>query len=77
MLSIIPRVEYVGERYADSEGMEVLGAYFLAHIKVNADIGRHFSLAAGVENLFDKLYEIRQRSPMAGRSFTVSLTARL
>jgi iron complex outermembrane receptor protein len=76
MLSIIPRAEYVGERYSDSEGKYSLEAYFLAHIKVNADINRYFSIGAGVENIFDKLYEIQMYSPMAGRSYNVSLTAR-
>jgi iron complex outermembrane receptor protein len=76
MLSILPRLEYVGERYSDSEGRYPLEGYFLAHLKVQADINRHFSVAAGVENIFDTLYEIRQRSPMEGRSFNLSLTAR-
>jgi iron complex outermembrane receptor protein len=75
MLSIVPRAEYVGERYSDSEGRYPLEGYFLAHIKINADINRHFSIGLGVENIFDTLYEIRQYSPMAGRSFNASLTA--
>ncbi|WP_043923280.1 TonB-dependent receptor [Leadbettera azotonutricia] len=76
LLSIIPRVEYIGSRYADTEGKSELDSYFLAHLKVNADIGKYFSLSAGVENIFDTYYEIRQYSPMAGRSFTFSFTAR-
>jgi iron complex outermembrane receptor protein len=76
MLSIIPRVEYVGDRYVDSEGRYSLEGYFLVHLKVTVDISRYFSIAAGAENIFDELYEIRQYSPMAGRSFNVSLTAR-
>jgi iron complex outermembrane receptor protein len=76
MLSITPRLEYVDERYSDSEGLYPLEGYFLAHIKVNADINRYFSIGVGVENIFDTLYEIRQYSPMAGRSFNASFTAR-
>jgi iron complex outermembrane receptor protein len=76
MLSIIPRVEYVSSRYADSEGKYLLDGYFLAHLKASADIGRHFTVSMGVDNLLDEYYEIRQYSPMAGRSFNVSFTAR-
>jgi iron complex outermembrane receptor protein len=76
MLSIVPRAEYVGERYSDSEGRYPLEGYFLAHLKVNVDINKYFSAGAGVENIFDALYEIRQYSPMAGRTYNVSFTAR-
>ncbi|GHV80841.1 hypothetical protein AGMMS49944_26320 [Spirochaetia bacterium] len=76
MLSIIPRVEYTGSRYADSEGKYPLDGYFLAHLKVGADLGSHFTVSIGVENILDTYYEIRQHSPMAGRSFNVSFTAR-
>jgi iron complex outermembrane receptor protein len=76
MLSIIPRVEYTGSRYADSEGKYPLDGYVLTHIKVGADIGSHFTVSLGVDNILDTYYEIQQYSPKAGRSFNVSCTAR-
>jgi iron complex outermembrane receptor protein len=76
MLSIIPRVEYISSRYADTEGKTLLDGYFLAHLRLNAGIGKYMELSAGVENIFDTYYEIRQHSPMAGRSFTLSLTVK-
>jgi iron complex outermembrane receptor protein len=76
MLSIIPRLEYISSRYADTEGKTVLDGYFLAHLRLNAGIGKYMELSAGVENIFDTYYEIRQHSPMAGRSFTLSLTVK-
>jgi iron complex outermembrane receptor protein len=76
MLSIIPRAEYIGSRYADSEGKYLLDGYFLAHLKVGADIGSHYTVSLGLDNILDTYYEIRQYSPMAGRSFTVSFTMR-
>jgi iron complex outermembrane receptor protein len=76
LLSIIPRVEYIGPRWADSEGKYLLDGYFLAHLKVSADIGSHFTVSLGADNILDTYYEIRQYSPMAGRSFSISLTAR-
>jgi iron complex outermembrane receptor protein len=74
MLSIIPRFEYTGSRYADTEGTLELEGYFLAHFKISADIGKYVSVSASIENILDTYYEIRQYSPQAGRSFTFALT---
>jgi iron complex outermembrane receptor protein len=74
--SFIPIVEYTGSRYVDTAQGTELEGYFLAHFKISADIGRFISVSAGVENLFDTYYEIRQNAPLAGRSFTASLTVR-
>jgi iron complex outermembrane receptor protein len=74
MISIIPRVEYTGSRYADSEGTSELERYFLFHLKVSADIGRFVSISGGIENIFDTYYEIRQYAPLAGRTFSAALT---
>ncbi|MDR3146390.1 MAG: TonB-dependent receptor [Treponema sp.] len=75
-ISVIPRLEYTGFRYADSEGASELAGYFLFHLKVSADIGRFVSVSGGIENIFDTYYEIRQYAPLAGRSFTVAVTLR-
>jgi iron complex outermembrane receptor protein len=69
VLSIIPRIEYLSSRYTDSLGEKKLDSYFLAHFKISADILKWLSLSAGIDNIFDKLYEIRLNSPMPGRSF--------
>jgi iron complex outermembrane receptor protein len=76
MLSIIPRFEYIGSRYAESDGTLELDGYFLAHLKVSADIDKHVSLSASIENILDTYYEIQQYSPMAGRSFSLGLTVK-
>jgi iron complex outermembrane receptor protein len=73
MASIIPRLEYLHERYANTEATETLPAYFLAHLKISADIGTYISVSASMENIFDTLYEIKQYFPMAGRTFNLSL----
>jgi iron complex outermembrane receptor protein len=75
-ISVIPRVEYLHSRYANTEATAELPPYFLAHLKVTADIGRYLSVSAGVENMFDTLYEIKQYFPMAGRGFTLSVEAK-
>jgi iron complex outermembrane receptor protein len=74
--TIIPRVEYLSSRYADTAGGNILPEYFLAHIKAELKIGEHFTVSAGAENIFDRLYEIREYSPMAGRSYNLTLNAK-
>ncbi|MDR1411253.1 MAG: TonB-dependent receptor [Spirochaetaceae bacterium] len=73
-LSFIPRVEYIGSRYADTEGVQELGAYFLAGFRITADLGSFVSVSAEIDNIFDTYYEIRRYSPQAGRSFNFALT---
>jgi iron complex outermembrane receptor protein len=67
--SIIPRIEYVSARFADTAGRFELEDYFLADLKLVVDITKYFNFSASVENIFDEYYEIRKNWPMAGRSF--------
>ena len=71
-VTLIPRVEYLDARYADSAGLERLGAYWLASLKASFEINEHLDLSALVNNIFDRYYEIQRRSPMPGRSFGLS-----
>ncbi|MDR3334204.1 MAG: hypothetical protein LBT13_04870 [Treponema sp.] len=65
-IAIIPRFEYLGSRYANTEASAVLEGYSLVHLKVSADIGKYISVSAGIENILDTLYEIKQYFPMEG-----------
>jgi len=75
-LEIMPRLEYVSSRYAYTSGLEEdrLSSYWLANIRAKYDFRNDLSFTAGINNIFDKLYEIRQHYPLAGRSYTFSLT---
>jgi iron complex outermembrane receptor protein len=75
-LSIIPRVEYTGSRYADTQGTLPLDAYLLANLKVSANLGKYVSVSGEIDNIFDTYYEIRRYSPQPGRSFNFTLTLR-
>jgi iron complex outermembrane receptor protein len=75
-LRIIPSVEHTGARYVNIEGTKELGAYTLFNLKLAYDFPAYFSLSLSVENLFDELYEIREYFPLAGRSYTLALSAR-
>jgi len=74
IFSLIPRLEYIGPRYADTSGLDTLPGYFLFHFKISAAFPPHIECALSLNNLFDTLYEIRRNSPMPGRTLTLSLT---
>jgi iron complex outermembrane receptor protein len=76
MLSIIPRIEYISSRYADTLGETTLDDYFLAHLKISADLGKYLTISASADNILDTYYEISRNFPLAGRTFTLALTAK-
>jgi iron complex outermembrane receptor protein len=73
-LTINPSVQYTGSRYIDVKGAESLSPYFLANLKFSYKINDHISLSSSVGNIFDTYYEIKQHSPMPGRSYSFILT---
>jgi iron complex outermembrane receptor protein len=72
-LSIIPRVEYLSMRYADSAGLFTMDEYWLGNLRIRLGITDHATISVSVDNLFDVFYEIRYNSPMPGRSYAFSL----
>jgi len=75
-ISLVPRVEYTSARAADTAESFILCDYFLAHIKLNINVTKYFSISLGVENIFDTYYEIRENFPLAGRTYNVTVTAK-
>ncbi|MHB9293185.1 TonB-dependent receptor [Hollandina sp. SP2] len=75
-LAIIPRLQYVGNRYPDTQGETEINGYFLVNLKGSYDLHKNVSVAISVENVFDLLYEIRPYFPQPGRSYNVTLTAK-
>ncbi|MDR0629800.1 MAG: TonB-dependent receptor plug domain-containing protein [Treponema sp.] len=75
-LSIIPRLEYMGSRYGDTEGTDLLEGYVLAHIKITIAWGNYVSVSAELDNILDTYYEIRRYSPQGGRSLNLMLTVK-
>ncbi len=70
-LSIIPSVEYGGDRYSTTYGM-VSGAYTVANLKVSVRLSQDVTLSAGVNNLFDRDYTLTEGFPEAGRNAFVN-----
>jgi iron complex outermembrane receptor protein len=75
-LSIIPRFEYIGSRYADTEGMRLWEAYVLANLKITLAWRNYVSVSAELDNILDTYYELRRYSPQGGRSLTLMLTVK-
>jgi outer membrane cobalamin receptor len=69
-------VEYISERHAATDGLELLDPYCLLNLKVSYRPTEHFTIDLAADNIFDTLYEIRKNYPMSGRSYTVGLTAK-
>ena len=76
LLTLLPRLEYLDERYIDAVGKETLNSYWLVHLKLTVDFSPRITVSAGIENLLDTYYEIRQNAPQAGRTYTLSCTLR-
>lgn len=76
-VAITPVVEYTSSRYSDIYGINELNGYFLAHLNVNFFINEHFQIDFAVRNITDTLYETRLHYPLKGRSFILSMTAKL
>lgn len=76
-IAITPVIEYTSERYADIYGIHKLNGYFLAHLNINFLINEHFQIDFSIRNITDELYETVQHYPLKGRSYTLSLTAKI
>jgi outer membrane receptor protein involved in Fe transport len=82
MLSIIPNVEYISARYASGHMVSINTAnindrYFLAGLKISADLTKNITLSAGVENIFDENYVLDDGTlPLPGRTYNLTLSAK-
>jgi iron complex outermembrane receptor protein len=79
-ISIIPRMEYTGDRYTstDAYNRSELDAYQLFHITARIEkIYDRYFIEAGVNNIFDKNYEVRENFPMAGRVYSLTVGAEI
>lgn len=70
-ISIRPVMEYRSKRWADTQGVNSLAAYYLYHIYLASNITNYFSIDASVQNIADKYYELRQGYPQSGRTYSL------
>jgi iron complex outermembrane receptor protein len=74
-LSLIPGLQYVAARWADSSAETELDGYCLVNLKAVYEINKYLSVSAAIENIFDTLYEIRAFFPQAGRTYSFTISA--
>lgn len=78
-LSLIPSVEYSSRRYAPAHPTATTGdvdSFFLAHGKVSIRLAKGFTLNAGVNNIFDKNYQLVEGFPEEGRNWFANASYR-
>jgi len=75
-LSLIPSAQYSSWVYSTSDGKgnnPKLGGFTLANFKISARLPQGLTASIGVENVFDKNYQLQLGYPEAGRSWFVNL----
>ncbi|GBC59489.1 TonB-dependent receptor [Desulfonema ishimotonii] len=75
-LSLLASLEYNARRFSDSDGETEAGSHTLINFKADCALYREIRLEAGVNNLFDRNYEIDEGYPEAGRNYFANLTCR-
>lgn len=71
-LTLSPAWEYSTDRYSTSYGITAAG-YALTHLHARAELPQGFAVSAGVTNVFDRNYALREGYPEAGREFIARL----
>lgn len=67
-LVLTPDVEFNSDRYSTTDGVRVEG-FWLANLRLRAQLQRGWEAVVGVRNLFDKNYELTEGYPEEGRSY--------
>ena len=71
-LYILASEEYNSKRYSTSYGT-VAGDFYLTNAKVQLGLTKGFSIEGGVNNLFDRNYQLVEGFPEAGRNYFANL----
>lgn len=67
-----PRVEYSSMRYSDTTGTQRVAGFALAHLMAIYQVRDELSFDFGINNLFDKNYELTSGYPEEGRSYYIN-----
>lgn len=71
-LSVVPEVQYASWRYSFSDGRGTtrrIGGFTLANLKLAIRLPHETTLSLGVQNAFDKNYQLQEGYPEAGRTW--------
>ncbi|SDU31599.1 TonB-dependent receptor plug domain-containing protein [Desulfobacula phenolica] len=73
-LSLLTSLEYNAKRFSNSDGATQAGSYALINCKADCTLYKNIKLEAGVNNLFDRNYEIDEGYIEPGRNYFINLT---
>ncbi len=74
-LRLVASYEYNSSRFSSSNGIEAAG-FSLVNVKAGWTLPRGVEASVGVNNLFDRNYQLNEGYPEAGRSVFASITCR-
>jgi iron complex outermembrane receptor protein len=66
--------DYGSGSYTSSDGTRYSQGYLVSNCKFSANPVSHFSIEAGINNIFDRNYTLEEGYPEAGRNFYCGLT---
>lgn len=71
-VSVIASEEYNSRRYSTSYGT-IAGSFYLTNARVQIELIKGFSVDGGVNNIFDRNYQLVEGFPEAGRNYFANL----
>src|SRR5262249_21795681 len=75
-LTVAPELQYSSWRYSFSDGRGTtrrIGGFTLANLKATVRFPREIALGVGVQNAFDKNYQLQEGYPEAGRTWFANI----
>jgi iron complex outermembrane receptor protein len=73
-LTVLASVEADSRRYSSSTGSQIAGGFGIANMKGMYQFNQQWSAEAGVNNLFDRNYQLIEGYPMEGRNYFANVT---
>jgi iron complex outermembrane receptor protein len=71
-LRVIPGLELNSMRYSDTDGTQRVSGYYLANLVAEYRLLETVSFDFGINNIFDRFYELSSGYPEAGRNYFVN-----
>ncbi|NTV46021.1 MAG: TonB-dependent receptor [Chlorobiales bacterium] len=70
---VLLETEYNTKRYSTTDGKFKAGGYAVFNLRANTTVLGALSIQVGIQNLFDRNYEVSEGYPEPGRQYTLSL----
>ncbi len=74
-LTLSSTAEANSYRYSDTNGLQIAKGYFIANASFTYKLFKTLSISSGIDNLFDRYYELTSGYPEAGRQYYLNAEA--